>query len=582
MARDKEEIKKFLLEDRLGDSIKLGTVSGVFTTKPALIRWIDENVPEILLITTKSYQVNPNLGNSPPIIAELAQGCFGNAVGLRNPGMDVGYAELSAMLADRPLRSLLNISLSADNIDDFKRLIRKFEGIADILELNFSCPHAKPGFGASIGSDVKVVSEYIGELRKTTDALLFPKLTPNVNNIGEIAKAAIDAGADGITAVNTFGPTVFVFHHNGVDLPILYNPNGHKGGRSGRWIAEPSLESIAEIRKAIGDNYPVIGMGGVFSGSDIIHMKEAGANAVCLGTVFALIKRQDLIPEFFSSLMDDARNQTSSADHFLSKGRIAEYKPCVVKEINELDHDLRIIKLDKNVEYEAGQYGFLWIPGIGERPFSITGDNDITFLIRRRDYDPENKKGLVTNGLFELKVGDDVMFRGPYGASPMIPDKNQAVIVAGGTGLAVVPRLAENLNKNKKEVIVFHGVTDKKHKAFKEEISQYGLYIPVVDRTTKGEVLNTLKNYLNPSRLEDSCFYFIGPPKMMKKGMDLVASKGVSLDMIYASVETNTMCGVGMCGECVCDDTMLCKQGTFVSLQYITDHKVDIIKLLPE
>lgn len=206
MKKQKEEVMKFLLEDR----IKLGTVSGIFTTKPNLIQWVDENIPEIELITTKSYQVLPNPGNREPIIVEMGVGSYGNAVGLKNPGMEQGYRDLVELRKRHNLRSYLNVSLSASSIDDFILLIKKFEDVGDMLELNFSCPHAKPGYGSSIGSNPKVVREYMEALRKSTNALLLPKLTPNVDNIGEIAKAAVDAGADGIAAINTVGPEVFI------------------------------------------------------------------------------------------------------------------------------------------------------------------------------------------------------------------------------------------------------------------------------------------------------------------------------------------------------------------------------------
>ena len=140
--------------------IHLATVSGVATTKPELIRWFGTNVPEVEVITTKSFQVRPNSGNREPVICETESGNLGNSVGLRNPGMDVSLPPLQA-LKEEGLDRWLNVSLSADNPQDFITLIKAFDSVADSVELNFSCPHAKKGFGASIGSDIAVASEYV-------------------------------------------------------------------------------------------------------------------------------------------------------------------------------------------------------------------------------------------------------------------------------------------------------------------------------------------------------------------------------------------------------------------------------------
>ncbi|GAG37882.1 unnamed protein product, partial [marine sediment metagenome] len=245
---------------------------GIFTTKPSLIEWVDKNIPEIELITSKSYQVKPNPGNKGPIIVEHSVGNFGNAVGLRNPGMDKGHEDLVELRENHNLRSYLNVSLSANSINDFIKLVLKFEDIADILELNFSCPHAKKGFGSSIGSDAKIVQEYMEELRKTTKTLLIPKLTPNVDNIGEIAITALNAGADGISGINTADPIVYIEPNS--RKPILYNPNAHKGGKSGEWIKKLTLEKLKEVREAIGPNIPIIGMGGITTGQDVREIRD--------------------------------------------------------------------------------------------------------------------------------------------------------------------------------------------------------------------------------------------------------------------------------------------------------------------
>ena len=224
--------------------VYLSSVSGVATTKTELISWFDKNVPDLDIFTTKSFQVRPNPGNREPVICETKSGDFGNSVGLRNLGMDKTLPELIE-LRKNGFDKWLNVSLSADNPDDFITLVKAFDSVADSVELNFSCPHAKKGFGASIGVDIDIASEYVEKIHNATkdrNSLLFIKLTPNVNNIGEIAKRVIEMGADGITAINTVGPDLHIDSTSGT--PILQNAIGGKGGKSGRWVYHRAIECI--------------------------------------------------------------------------------------------------------------------------------------------------------------------------------------------------------------------------------------------------------------------------------------------------------------------------------------------------
>ena len=134
-------IKKFTLCHKTRE-VKLSTVSGVASTKPSLIKFFDTLVPSVDIITTKSFQVKPNSGNREPIITEDNLGTWGNSVGLRNPGMDEAVKEIKYLRKER-LNKWLNISLSADNEDDFITLVNAFSPYADSVELNFSCPQRR-------------------------------------------------------------------------------------------------------------------------------------------------------------------------------------------------------------------------------------------------------------------------------------------------------------------------------------------------------------------------------------------------------------------------------------------------------
>ena len=152
------------IDDLRGNHLRkkaiLATVSGVASTKKELIELFDRKIPSIDIITTKSFQVQPNPGNREPIVCSPSPGDFGNSVGLRNPGMDVIIPEIKA-IREKGMRALLNISLSASSPEDFITLIKASDPYADLLELNFSCPHAAAGYGASIGSDKDIASSYV-------------------------------------------------------------------------------------------------------------------------------------------------------------------------------------------------------------------------------------------------------------------------------------------------------------------------------------------------------------------------------------------------------------------------------------
>ena len=221
---------ELLKGNHLKKKMVLATVSGVASTKSELVELFDRKITAIDVITTKSFQVVATRGNREPVVCSPHEGDFGNSVGLRNPGMDIAYKELKA-IRDKGMRAILNISLAASNPEDFITLVKRFDSIADMLELNFSCPHAAQGFGASIGTDINIARDYTERIVKDypeRKALLIIKLSPNVDDIASIAKAVIEAGADGIAAINTVGPKIYIEEDSG--FPIL---NNNLGGRAG-------------------------------------------------------------------------------------------------------------------------------------------------------------------------------------------------------------------------------------------------------------------------------------------------------------------------------------------------------------
>ena len=312
--------QELLYHNHLKKQVVLSTVSGILTTEPGMIQYFAKTVPSCDIITTKSYQVVQTFGHREPVLCSVEEGNFGNFVGLRNPGMDAVYPELEKIVKNG-FPPILNISLSANEVRNFITLVRKFDKLADMLELNFSCPHAQAGFGASIGSDAAVASDYVRRICREVPerhALLIIKLTPNVENIGEIARAVIEAGADGVAAINTVGP---LKHIDPVSGSVIFSEaEGGKGGASGEWVKQKALDCVREIRLAIGDEPILLGMGGVSTPADVRNMLDAGADSVGIGSVLSRLEMKDY-ENYFSALKND-----ESVSEYIVPGNKLQYR----------------------------------------------------------------------------------------------------------------------------------------------------------------------------------------------------------------------------------------------------------------
>ena len=308
-------------------------------------------------------------------------------------------------------------------------------------------------------------------------------------------------------------------------------------------------------------------------GEDVRRMIDAGANIVGIGSSLARVAVQSR-PDYFSALKSDAENGTGNAEAFLSKKRIAEYHPYKITRITEKGDDLRIFELKGRIDYKPSQFVFIWAPEAGEKPFSVAKSDPLTFVIRKREYNPEMKKGLVTHALFQLGEDDELMIRGVYGADAPYTDKKNVYVIAGGTGIAVVPRLVQELHMQGKNVNVFYGIADKNQIVLEDEIKGYAGFHAIADNGVVGRVLEVMRDSLKQEDMSDYSFYNIGPGKLMEKAMQIQQQMGGHKDSIFASIETNNMCGIGMCSECVCGNKLTCQEGTFFNLDYLESNGI--------
>ncbi|MDP2642893.1 MAG: dihydroorotate dehydrogenase [Candidatus Peregrinibacteria bacterium] len=236
-------------------------------------------------VTTKSIWLEEHKGHKNPTMFGT-ENYFINAVGLSDAGIEKALSETFPEYNDGKLAPII-ASIVAGKIDDFGLLAEKIsECNPDIIEVNISCPNVENEFGkpfACVAGDAakvtKVVKKALGGIiggGKNIPVII--KLSPNVSNIGEIAKACRDAGADGFCAVNTFGPGLAVDINT--RMPILTNK---VGGVSGPGIKPLAVKCVYDVFKATGA--PIVGTGGVLTGEDVIEMMMVGARLVGMGTM---------------------------------------------------------------------------------------------------------------------------------------------------------------------------------------------------------------------------------------------------------------------------------------------------------
>jgi len=231
------------------------------------------NLKNIGAIITKTITLNPKAGNPMPRICETAGGML-NAIGLQNEGADNFIKEKMPYLSK--IGSPIIVSISGNNIDEFFILARRLDKIKGIsgLELNISCPNIKSR--GLVAQDNKATYEVVKAVKKITAKTVITKLSPNVTNIVEIAKAAQDAGSDAVSLVNTFlGMAIDIDTRR----PKLGNITG---GLSGPCIKPIALRMTYEVSRNI--NIPVIGIGGIMNSNDAIEFILAGATAIQVGT----------------------------------------------------------------------------------------------------------------------------------------------------------------------------------------------------------------------------------------------------------------------------------------------------------
>ena len=224
-------------------------------------------------ISVKGLTLKPRKGNEPPRIAETPAGIL-NSVGLQNPGVYSFIKDEIPFL--RRFDTAIIANIAGNTVDDYCRIAEILSDTdIDAIELNVSCPNVKEGC-LMFGSTAEGISKVTSAVRKVCKKPLIVKLSPNVTDITEMAKAAEDSGADSVSLINTLlGMAIDIKSRK----PILGNI---MGGLSGPAVKPVAVRMVYQVSKAV--KIPVIGMGGISDADDAIEFILAGASAVMIGT----------------------------------------------------------------------------------------------------------------------------------------------------------------------------------------------------------------------------------------------------------------------------------------------------------
>lgn len=247
------------------------TASGTFGSGREYGEFVDLN--RLGGVVVKGVADKPWKGNNAPRIAEVYGGML-NSVGLQNPGVEYFIKEDIPFLRKYSTNIIVNVC--GHSIEEYVNVVKALRGQdVDMLELNISCPNVSEG-GMAFGTDCGMIETVVSAVKKEADKPLIVKLSPNVTDITETARAAVAGGADALSLINTLtGMKIDIYRRK----PVL---DRKVGGMSGPAVKPVAVRMVYQVCKAV--DVPVIGLGGISTGEDAIEFIMAGATGVAVGT----------------------------------------------------------------------------------------------------------------------------------------------------------------------------------------------------------------------------------------------------------------------------------------------------------
>ncbi len=269
------------------------TASGTFGSGMEYSEYVD--LSRLGAVTTKGVSSVPWAGNPTPRVAETYGGML-NAIGLQNPGVDLFIRRDIPFLRQYDTKIIVNVI--GKTIEDYCEVVERLsDEDVDLLEINISCPNVKEG-GIAFGQDASRVEHITKELKARAKQPIIMKLSPNVTDIAEMARAAEAGGADAISLINTLTGMKIDIHKRSF---LLAN---RTGGLSGPAIKPIAVRMVYQAAKAV--KLPIIGMGGIMNAEDALEFLMAGASMVAIGTANFINPRATLeVIEGIEAFMDE-------------------------------------------------------------------------------------------------------------------------------------------------------------------------------------------------------------------------------------------------------------------------------------
>jgi len=438
----------------------------------------------------------------------------------------------------------LLVSVFGETVEEFVRVAEAVAPYADGIELNFCCPHSLR-YGEALARKGDLTVEITRSVRSLMDRPIVVKFSPNVPDIAAWAKSSVEAGADAIAAIGPTAAVTVTDEHTG--RPVL---SYGSGGLSGHAIFQQGLECIRAIRSAV--DVPIIAGGGIKGAEEVLAYREAGGNIFSVGTALAGMDTPTL-GAYFEGLLQDLENGGNRAESLALNRWMLQHERFRVGSVQN-HGEMVILRFDRGMDAQPGQFVFAWLPEVGEKPFSVAGSQPLVLGIRR--------VGEVSGRLCDLQPGDQVLIRGPFGKA--LPVFERPVLVAGGCGAVPLRFLAEQL----KDPLIILGAKNQEELLFQRKFERLGEMVLATEDGSAGlcgTVIDALREVVSQKNLEDAAFYNCGPEPMMVAAAAL-ERRLTSPDRIIVCVERHTVCGVGLCGKCAMDGYRTCVDGPCLSL----------------
>jgi dihydroorotate dehydrogenase (NAD+) catalytic subunit len=322
---------------------------------------------------------------------------------------------------------------------------------------------------------------------------------------------------------------------------------------SGKGILPIGLKCVREITAVV--EVPIIGGGGMNSTDDVRAYQQAGAFIFSMGSAAVTGMSTPELKTYFECLRQDLENGSNQAVS-LTKSVNLSFKKIRLVENHSLTDDFSVLVFDHAVAIQPGQFVFVWIPGVGEKPFSVLDDEPFTLAIQQR--------GCFTRALCDLQKEDAVYIRGPYGMPVELPEKIKPVLVCGGCGLAAVYQIAREM----RGCDLYLGAKTAEYLFYLDKARDVANVHVATDDGSQGYhgfVTDLLQRQLQqPIPDQPLVFYNCGPEAMVETAVELEQCYTPAQN-IYNSIDYVTKCGVGVCGSCTAPDgRRACVDGPFL------------------